>query len=632
MTEHSPSGADAVRSGIKGAEVVQMRPVADDAPLRDGKSPFVRLDAGIFRRRGEDGFIFLCGPVDIVAETKDQEGNGWGLLLRWKDRDGVEHEEAFSRSLLVGDGNEVRSRLADGGLSINPAAAAKSAFLEWLASLQSNERALTVSRIGWHGFGDKRAFVLPDATIGDAGARVVLQSPDREPSLFNVSGTVKKWRDTIGAACKGNSRLIFAASCAFAAPLLEPLGEEGGGISFKGASRLGKSTALRVAASVCGGTPQGGAGGFLRSWRSTGNAIESIALSSCDCLLTLDEMGQLDPKEAGEVAYMLANGQGKARSGRSGSARPVARFRILFLSTGELGLSDLNREAGKMTKAGQEVRFADLPADAERGYGLFDTIHHADSANDFARYLKVETGKHYGAPFRAFLQRLTEVTGSDNFALVQEEWRERINELTAAWLKDRSNVSGQVLSVAARFAMVALAGELATKFGITGWDDDTPSVMAEICFRAWLRERGTVGRREEEQAVASMRDFISRHGVSRFEIWADPRQTEGGRQSDDGHLPPANPRFAIQNRAGWRRWVKDDKGEWGWHYYLTPEAMDEALSGLNKRCARSTLLERGFLIHSSGPAIAGSLSPPGHPKIRLYHVLDTIMASAAGDR
>lgn len=175
-------------------------------------------------------------------------------------------------------------------------------------------------------------------------------------------------------------------------------------------------------------------------------------------------------------------------------------------------------------------------------------------------------------------------------------------------------------------------GELATKFGITGWDNDTPSVMAQICFHAWLRERGTVGRREEEQAVASMRGFISRNGVARLEVWVDPRQTEGGRQSDDGHLPPVNPRFAIQNRAGWRRWMKDEKGESSWHYYLTAEGMDEALSGLNHKSAKDTLIERGFLIRNSDRAIAGSFSPPGHAKVRLYHVLDTIMASAAGDR
>ncbi|GAN89624.1 hypothetical protein Gbfr_007_081 [Gluconobacter frateurii M-2] len=627
----SKSGQSEIRKGIENAKVVHFPEAGrNDAKPQEVSEDrrFIYRDDGIWRRNGDGAPYFICGPVEVLGESRDEAGQNWGLLLAWHDRDGHRHEEAFARALFAGDGNEIRSRLADGGLTLGAGPKAKAAFLEWLASLQSSQRARSVTKIGWHRFGGGDVFVLPDETLGETSERVVLQTLDREASLFGVSGSVEEWKLQIGALCMKNSRLIFAASCAFAAPLLGLLGEEGGGISFKGSSRLGKSTALRVAASVCGGTPQNGAGGYIRSWRSTSNGIESTALASCDVLLPLDEIGQLDPREAGEIAYLLSNGQGKARASRTGGARTVARFRILFLSTGELGLADLNREAGKATKAGQEVRFADLPADAGHGRGLFEDVHDHDTPDAFARHLRVVTGQYYGAPLRAFLLRLTDELRMKGNDAIQDRLRGRMADLTAQWLQSYPEASGQVRSVAARFAMVAAGGELATEYGLTGWDNDTPGVMAEICFASWLAERGTVGRREDEQAVAQVRDFIAKNGEARFERWVDPVQADAA-QSEESQ--PPGERFRTQNRAGWKRWMIGEEGKHEWRYFLTAEGMSEALSGLNRRNATQTLIETGYLMPGKNKN-STVISPPGHRNIRAYEVKTTILGTEEGDR
>ncbi|MBF0889223.1 MULTISPECIES: DUF927 domain-containing protein [Gluconobacter] len=627
----SQSGRSDIRKGIENAKVVQF-PDANQGSAKaqevNEDRRFIYRDDGIWRRNGDGAPFFLCGSVEVLGESRDEAGQNWGLLLAWQDRDGHRHEEAFARALFAGDGNEIRTRLADGGLTLGAGAKAKAAFLEWLASLQSSQRARSVTRIGWHRFGGGDVFVLPDETLGETSERVVLQTLDREASLFGIAGTVEDWKIQIGALCMKNSRLVFAASCAFAAPLLGLLGEEGGGISFKGSSRLGKSTALRVAASVCGGTSQNGAGGYIRSWRSTGNGIESTALASCDVLLPLDEIGQLDPREAGEVAYLLSNGQGKARASRTGGARTVARFRILFLSTGELGLADLNREAGKATKAGQEVRFADLPADAGHGQGLFEHVHDHDTPDAFARHLRVVTGQYYGAPLRAFLHRLTQDLAQSGNELVQDRLRSRMGDIMREWLQSYPEASGQVRSVAARFAMIAVSGELATQYGLTGWDHDTPAVMAGICFEAWLAERGTVGRREDEQAVAQLRDFIAKNGEARFERWVDPAQGDAA-QSEESQ--PPGERFRTQNRAGWKRWMKGDGGRYEWRYFLTAEGMSEALAGLNRRNAVQTLIETGYLLPGKAKNSA-VISPPGHRNVRAYEVKASILGTEEGDR
>jgi putative DNA primase/helicase len=116
---------------------------------------------------------------------------------------------------------------------------------------------------------------------------------------------------------------------------------ESGGFHFRGDSSSGKTTALKVAASVYGGAS------YLQRWRTTDNALEAIAAQHCDGLLILDELAQVDPKTAGECAYMLANEQSKARATRTGTPRARLSWRLLFLSAGELGLADHMAEGMK---------------------------------------------------------------------------------------------------------------------------------------------------------------------------------------------------------------------------------------------------------------------------------------------
>ena len=155
------------------------------------------------------------------------------------------------------------------------------------------------------------------------------------------------------------------------------------GLHLRGGSSIGKSTALFVAGSVWGGSPLNG---YVRQWRATDNGLEGVAVAHCDTLLCLDELSQIDARAAGAVAYMLANGAGKARASRSGESRAPMHWRSLFLSSGEISLADKLAEDGRNISlaAGQQVRVIDIPADAGAGYGLFEHLHGFTSADAFA--------------------------------------------------------------------------------------------------------------------------------------------------------------------------------------------------------------------------------------------------------
>src|SRR5206468_9895549 len=209
--------------------------------------------------------------------------------------------------------------------------------------------------------------------------------------------SLEEWRQYVAALCPGNSRLVLAVSMGFAATLLEFTGQESSGINLVGDSSTGKTTVLRVSASVFGGPD------YMHRWRATTNGLEAVAASHNDTLLPLDELAQVDPREAGEIAYLLANGSGKARASRSGGARRPASWRLLFLSAGEIGLAQHMREGGKTVKAGQEVRLVEIPADAGAGFGVFEDLHGYESGAALAKAITDGASRFYGTALTAFL-------------------------------------------------------------------------------------------------------------------------------------------------------------------------------------------------------------------------------------
>ena len=347
-----------------------------------------------------------------------------------------------------------------------------------------------------------------------------------------------------------------------------------------------------------------------------------------------DGAARADARGGGDTAYLLASGQGKARSDRAGGLRAPTRFRVLFLSTGELSLADKIAEGGpgRRVKAGQEVRLVDIPADARKGLGLFEDLHGAPDAETFIQALRAGTSSAYGTAAVAFLEYLVSAVAADSdFAEDNRDWMKKLVEI---WVRPHPDAGGQVLSVARRFALIAVAGERATQAGITGWEHGVATAASLACFNDWLTERGTPGAREDAQAVAQLRDFLTRHGDSRFQEWREPGHDESQSSAqragndEDPSAPPASERFRTVGRAGWRRRRSNSMGDPdAWHYYLTADGMNEALAGLDRRRAMEELVRRAFIQPGSNNKLARSVSPPGHPKIRLYHVLPEILSA-----
>ena len=538
--------------------------------------------------------IKLSGAFDVLAETRDGDSSNWGVLMHWVDHDNREHRFALPRAMLAGDGSDARKALLMDGLYIAPSQKARGLLNSFLLQVRSPVRARATSRIGWHG----NAFVLPDDAFGGAdNDKLLLQTATANEHCFRLAGTLESWQQNVARYAVGNSRLVIALSAAFAGPLIGPCAAEGGGLHFRGASSTGKSTALHVAGSAWGG---GSVTGFVRSWRATANGLEGVAQGHCDTLLCLDELSQLQARDAGEAAYMLANGSGKSRSARDGSARRAASWRVMFLSSGEIGLSDKIAEdgRGKKTAAGQQVRIIDIAADAGAGMGMFENIHGFESAEALARHLREATQQHYGVAAREYLKLIVP-------AMV--DLQKQASDITKLFCETYvpAGADGQVVRVAQRFGLIAAGGEIAASIGTLPWDRGEAVAAAGKCFEGWLVQRGGHQPAEERAGIEQVSAFLLANGQARFiPAWDEEART---------HIP-------IRDVAGYRQ-----KAGEGWDYYATSPAWKEICAGLDARRVASVLAAKGFLISGEGAHLSKLVRVPGHGRLRLYHVASSFL-------
>lgn len=569
----APTGAEALPTDAEtsiGADIVAEATIAG-VRWPSGKEYRTTSDAIQVCKKTESKsyWVNVCSKLDIVRQLRDEEGAGWSLEIVIHAPDGTSNTIILPRSRLT-DAQTLKAELMDKGLIIYNWVELQ----DYLGHAKPTETHKLVRRVGWQG----PTYVQSARTYGQADEALALDGAAPACSGFGQQGDLNTWNAEIGQRCVGNSRLLLAVCTALAGPLLRLVGVENGGFHLVGPSSVGKTTALRVAASVYGRSD-----GFIRSWRSTSNGLESVAAGLNDCVLLIDEMNQATPQEAGEAVYMLGNGQGKIRMTRLGVGARLLQWRILFMSTGEIPLQQHLESAGKSVRAGMEVRLLNVPADAGCGYGMFDTLHGFDTSKALADHLLASTSDTYGVAGDAWLTYLTDEMDEHGYDAFCTTARDRLAHVESQFA--RQNADGQVNRAARRFALLALAGEMAAAAGIGGWTSGDATAAMQVCFNAWLAERGGVGSSEEAQALRQVQHFFEQHGDSSF-------------QRIERAFMPGNESLAenrtVYQRAGYFDPTGDDgRGA----YYVLPEAFrTKVCSGLNPKLVTKVLQENGVLL------------------------------------
>src|SRR5471032_2461106 len=552
---------------------------------------------------------WICSELHITAESRGDANEDWGYLLEFKDGDGNPKRWAMPASMLAGDGTQYRATLLSMGLRIGSGTAAKNHLSVYIQTQRTNARVRCTDRIGWH----DNVYVLPDHTIGAGDEQVIFQAAGGVVSQFKQRGTLDDWRSQVSVHCRGNSRMLFCLSAAFAAPLLHLAHVPSGGFHIWGDSSSGKSSAFKVAGSVYGGKD------YPRNWRMTDNALETVAVQHSDTLLLLDEIAQVDPKVVADIVYMLGNETGKGRATQTAQARKVATWRSLFLSDGEVSLENHMEQAGKGAKAGLDVRMAHIAADAGHGLGLYETLNGFPNGAALSDHLVSKAHQHYGTAGMAFIEYAVA-----NAAMLSEMLQSNVALLARDMCPVDSH--GQVARVATRFALVGTAGELATTAGITGWPVGEAMSAARTCFAAWLEGRGGAGNVEHVSILRQVSGFFQAHGEARFVWW---------HRALDDHKPN------TMQRAGFKRMIARDgtaissgaehhkvygdrmhpteAEETEQEYFVLSEVFkNEICKGFNPKTVTKLLIERGLLMTDGAASATRKERLPGMGIVRCY--------------
>ncbi len=306
-------------------------------------------------KKGETETVRVIGQVvQIVARARDVDDGSEHITLRWIEKNAW--KEATVTRRMISDTHAILA-LADFGLGVNSINARD--LVAYLAHLLDfHQGAISVEAVvsccGHKTIDKKNVFVMGGTVLGAEEVQVTI-APAADPNGYLRSlgpdtnrdelESLKRW--TALADRLGNySIAAFAIGAGLLPCLLADLRlVQNPVIDFGGRSSSGKSTLLRLIASMWGLAPEM-MGGQVRSWSSTPVFVEKIAALCNDLPIFLDESHNAKPETVQSIVYQYANGTGKGRGTREGSVQRVARYRGVLFSAGEVKLADLSAHDG----------------------------------------------------------------------------------------------------------------------------------------------------------------------------------------------------------------------------------------------------------------------------------------------
>ena len=522
-----PAECDAtIRSGFEAGAEHAKNPVKRPFELREDGVYYWKKEQAV-DAEGKATFntfaIRLCGWLEVAARAGDSDATSSKIQVRFKDMWGKEWTRLVPSRLTVGTHwDELITLLADWHLDIAADTKEQPRIADYLRKTKPQRKMHEVTAIGWQA--DYTMALLPDGDrevevfgTAPAGDGLIYEWPFKSvENPYRHAGTLEEWQEHIGKPSRGNSRIIFAESLAFSAPLQRLLHMQNTTYNLYGTGTKGKTTVARCAGSICGG---GLKDGYLKSWRATDNGAEKPLLAHNDMLTVFDE-GKLGKKRM-EVVRMVASGRTKDRGTTKGGSDPGQTFSTVLLSTSNLKLrrydaheSFKGDEALSQDAGGDDVRCIEIKALVNES-GVFDTTYGVDPAA-FADGLAEASHKYYGTPIRKF------------WRLIAADPKRAVAEVEA--LRDAilgrllpPKVSGQVRRVARDIAFRAAAGEYAGRHDcfLPEWREGEAEQAARCIFDTWREERGTDGNIEDEDAVDRVLYFLQANYQSRFVIWGD---------------------------------------------------------------------------------------------------------------
>lgn len=360
-------------------------------------------------------------------------------------------------------------------------------------------RVLQASRPGWLRTAENSPYLyLTSQTVYQTrGLKECLALDSRVRDGFSIAGSLSSWNEAVGKLCAENPVLQFSVSLTLASLIIRRSGIQNFGVLLNGISKIGKTVALQVAASVIGGAES------VLSWNATANGLEEVAISRQDSLLVLDEMGQGDPKQVGDSVYRILNGRMKIRhSSSTDRVFDCSNFVGLILSSGERDLRTHLKRGGEEAMMGQLVRLLSIPVSED--FPVFSCLHGYSAVSEMGAALAAGSRRFHGALGDEYLKILVNRRESwySDIPIKVQKIKNRLLEEVGQTLN-----RGVYESAAQSFALVEFAGEFAIRKGLVDWPRGAVAKAVSVCFARWAISERSVAPLSKE---AMLEKFFQR--------------------------------------------------------------------------------------------------------------------------
>jgi hypothetical protein len=317
-------------------------------------------------------------PLVISGRLRDIETGTQALQIYWRRPDGW-HERTVDRAVAL-DSHRIIELAGEGFPVFSNNTAGLTKYLEAaeVANYATLPTAYVSSHLGWQGRNGEYGFLVGRTLVGTDGR--IIQTPrtldfpggaipsgavafrgltpgdEQIVDAWHQQGSFDEWRRALRLV-RDRPRVLAGFYGALVPPLLPIVGCPNFIMDWAHRTSAGKTTTLRLAASVWGNPNEDAVDSVLRSWDSTQVYIERGASIISGLPLILDETKRVkDPRLVANVMYEVATGQGRGR-GNVRSTNYLRTWRTVLLSTGEAPAVSFTQDGGTRARC-LEIRGA----------------------------------------------------------------------------------------------------------------------------------------------------------------------------------------------------------------------------------------------------------------------------------
>lgn len=434
-----------------------------DAPVPDLIIPdgyFLTDDRTINEMENSQGepelHTVAFAPILITGRLYDEEEGVSSLRLEWK-RPGVWRKAIVDRGIAL----DARRSVGLASLDFPISSENSRAVVRYLASFEaanyaSLPRAKISGRLGWQGkkgaggFLWGRTLIRSDGEIVEAKGLEDPQSSEWKKDwiafrgqtagdeqiadAYRSKGTIDGWINAV-RLLEAFPRAQLAVYAAFVPPLLAILDAPNFIIDWCGRTSTGKTTTLRVAASVWGRAEEHHPESAISTWDATKVWMERASSILNGLPLILDDTKRVrHPYQVADLLYAVASGRGRGR-GNLKSTAVTPHWRTVLLSSGEAPATSFTQDGGTRTRS-IEVRGLPFGRSDETSGGLVNQLSLAIKCN-------------YGHGGPVFVRWL--IKSKARWPHFAEEYRRRAEE----YARGGSNEAGRLAQYAAAIDMAA---------------------------------------------------------------------------------------------------------------------------------------------------------------------------------